>query len=140
LSSIAKGVVIVAPVFDYTRLLISDMAKSIEFYTGVLGYSLKMGGAEDVYSEIDTGAHILALFSHQAMMAALGNDATANTTLQGSSVVLCFAVDDVDAMCAEIEAKGVKAVTPPTNREEWGIRTAHFYDPDGNIVEINRNL
>ena len=56
------------------------------------------------------------------------------------SVVLSFAVDDVDAACAEIEAKGVKVVAPPTDRPDWMMRTAQFYDPDGNLVEINKNL
>jgi lactoylglutathione lyase len=132
------------PVFEYTRLLVSDMAKSVQFYTEILGFPLQTGGPDDVYSEIETGSHVLALFSRDAMQAALGESNVNNTansaTSEVSSVVLCLAVDDVDRMYAEIEAKGVKAVTSPTDREEWGIRTAHFYDPDGNIVEINRNL
>jgi catechol 2,3-dioxygenase-like lactoylglutathione lyase family enzyme len=26
------------------------------------------------------------------------------------------------------------------DRPEWGIRTAHFRDPDGNLIEINQPL
>jgi predicted enzyme related to lactoylglutathione lyase len=127
-------------VFDYTRLLVNDMAKSIQFYTEVLGYPLQTGGPNDVYSEISTGSHVLALFSRQAMLKALGEDDTSSTDGGISSVVLSFAVADVDAVCAEIEAKGVTVIAPPTDRPDWMMRTAHFYDPDGNIVEINKNL
>jgi len=30
--------------------------------------------------------------------------------------------------------------TEPTDRSVWGIRTAHFRDPDGNLIEINHAL
>jgi lactoylglutathione lyase len=126
-------------VFDYTRLLVRDMAESVQFYTEVLGFPLQTGGPEDVYSEVQTGAHVLALFSRPSMLKAIA--VSDNDTGTGiGSVVLSFAVDDVDAACAEIEAKGVKVVAPPTDRPDWMMRTAQFYDPDGNLVEINKNL
>ena len=114
--------------------------KVIHFYTEVLGFALKQGGTDEIYSEIDTGAHVLALFDRAAMLETLGESPVKNATFSIPGAVLCMAVDDVDAVCADIEAKGVKAITPPTDRQEWGIRTAHFYDPDSNIVEINQNL
>jgi catechol 2,3-dioxygenase-like lactoylglutathione lyase family enzyme len=44
-------------------------------------------------------------------------------------------VDDVDAMCGELVARGVKLLNGPMDRP-WGIRTASFQDPAGNIWEI----
>ncbi len=44
-------------------------------------------------------------------------------------------VDDVDATCAELTARGVELINGPMNRP-WGIRTACFADPAGNIWEI----
>jgi uncharacterized glyoxalase superfamily protein PhnB len=44
-------------------------------------------------------------------------------------------VEDVDAMCDELEARGVKLLNGPMDRP-WGIRTASFRDPGGHIWEI----
>lgn len=44
-------------------------------------------------------------------------------------------VDDVDAKLAELAAAGVTPLNGPIDRP-WGIRTAAFRDPAGNIWEI----
>ena len=53
----------------------------------------------------------------------------------GSRFVLTINVDDVDAMCAELKARGVKLLNGPMDRP-WGVRTASFVDPGGYIWEI----
>ena len=53
----------------------------------------------------------------------------------GSRFQLTIGVDDVDAMCAELEKRGVKLLNGPMDRP-WGIRTASFADPGGHIWEI----
>jgi catechol 2,3-dioxygenase-like lactoylglutathione lyase family enzyme len=44
-------------------------------------------------------------------------------------------VDDVDALCAQLQARGVELLNGPMDRP-WGIRTASFKDPAGHIWEI----
>ena len=46
-----------------------------------------------------------------------------------------LSVEDVDAMCSELRARGVALLNGPMDRP-WGIRTASFEDPAGNIWEI----
>ena len=53
----------------------------------------------------------------------------------GSRFQLTLAVDDVDAMCEELAARGVTLLNGPMDRP-WGIRTASFRDPGGHIWEI----
>jgi catechol 2,3-dioxygenase-like lactoylglutathione lyase family enzyme len=53
----------------------------------------------------------------------------------GSRFVFTINVDDVDAMCAELTARGVELLNGPMDRP-WGIRTASFADPGGHIWEI----
>ena len=48
-------------------------------------------------------------------------------------------VDDADAVCAELEARGVPLLNGPIDRE-WGMRTATFTDPGGHIWEIAQQL
>jgi catechol 2,3-dioxygenase-like lactoylglutathione lyase family enzyme len=51
-----------------------------------------------------------------------------------------FAVEDVAAVCREMESKGFHLTLGPTDLPDWGVRTAHFRDPDGNLIEINQPL
>jgi catechol 2,3-dioxygenase-like lactoylglutathione lyase family enzyme len=44
-------------------------------------------------------------------------------------------VDDVDATCERLRARGVELLNGPIDRP-WGIRTASFRDPGGHIWEI----
>ena len=44
-------------------------------------------------------------------------------------------VDDVDATCARLAELGVELLNGPIDRP-WGIRTAAFRDPAGNVWEI----
>jgi uncharacterized glyoxalase superfamily protein PhnB len=44
-------------------------------------------------------------------------------------------VDDVDATCAMLTARGVELLNGPMDRP-WGIRTASFMDPAGHIWEV----
>ena len=44
-------------------------------------------------------------------------------------------VDDVDAMAAGLERRGVELLNGPMDRP-WGLRTASFCDPAGHIWEL----
>jgi catechol 2,3-dioxygenase-like lactoylglutathione lyase family enzyme len=57
----------------------------------------------------------------------------------GSSFQLTIWVDDADAACAALAARGVELLNGPMNRE-WGMRTASFADPDGHIWEVAQGL
>jgi uncharacterized glyoxalase superfamily protein PhnB len=53
----------------------------------------------------------------------------------GARAVFTLPVDDVDATCEKLAARGVKLTNGPMDRP-WGIRTASFRDPGGHIWEI----
>jgi len=48
-----------------------------------------------------------------------------------------FHVDSVDEYYNYLSEKGVQFINEPHDRKDWGIRVAHFRDPDGNLIEIN---
>ena len=52
--------------------------------------------------------------------------------------VFTIDVEDVDAKCAELTARGVKLLNGPMDRP-WGVRTASFIDPSGTIWEIAKS-
>jgi catechol 2,3-dioxygenase-like lactoylglutathione lyase family enzyme len=57
----------------------------------------------------------------------------------GSRFQLTIPVEDVDAACAELAARGVELLNGPMDRP-WGIRTASFADPGGHIWEFAQPL
>jgi len=61
--------------------------------------------------------------------------ATAASPEAGNRFVLTLEVDDVDAMCESLGARGVTLLNGPMDRP-WGPRTASFRDPGGHIWEI----
>jgi catechol 2,3-dioxygenase-like lactoylglutathione lyase family enzyme len=53
----------------------------------------------------------------------------------GSRIQLTVEVDDVDATCTMLAARGVELLNGPMDRP-WGVRTASFLDPGGLIWEV----
>ncbi|HEX5014133.1 MAG TPA: VOC family protein [Candidatus Limnocylindrales bacterium] len=53
----------------------------------------------------------------------------------GARMQFTINVEDVDATCAELARRGVALLNGPIDRP-WGVRTAAFKDPAGNVWEI----
>jgi len=54
------------------------------------------------------------------------------------SAHICFGVDDLPSIYERLKAEGVEFVSPPvrfTGEGEWHV--LFFYDPDGNLLEMN---
>ena len=57
----------------------------------------------------------------------------------GARFQLTTWVDDADAVCAELKARGVELLNGPQDRP-WGVRTAAFADPDGHVWEVAQEI
>lgn len=126
--------------YEYTRLLVTNFAACFRFYRDVLGLPVSFGAEHDTYASFSTGDVNLSLFDRQEMSAALGTTDLPPTASAQDTICLVFAVADVDAACARLQALGITPAVPPTDHPDWGIRTAHLRDPDGNLIEINQPL
>ena len=126
--------------FTHTRLLVQDYHACFLFYRDVLGLEAGFGDESSGYADFQTGDVSLALFDRQEMIDALGDAALPSSGGSADRVALIFAVDDVDRAVTELQGWGVRFVSEPTDHPDWGIRTAHFRDPDGNLIEIYASL
>jgi catechol 2,3-dioxygenase-like lactoylglutathione lyase family enzyme len=54
---------------------------------------------------------------------------------EGPRHIFGMFVDDVDAVAAELQGKGIVLLNGPEDRP-WGMRTACFQDPDGNVWSV----
>jgi len=126
--------------YTHTRLLVRDFAACFRFYRDVMGFRPTFGDENDVYADFETGTIVLALFGRGDQATAIGADDQPEHADMQDTICLCFDVEDVDQMVAQLEARGVTFIAPPTDRPGWGLRTAHLRDPDGNLIEISHGI
>lgn len=113
-------------------IFVEDLQATKEFYLRVFGLPVDF---EDNNSAVfrfgDTLINLLKSSAAQELI----QPANVAGPEVGSRFVFTIHVDDVDAMCAELTARGVKLLNGPMDRP-WGVRTASFVDPGGYIWEI----
>lgn len=114
-------------------LFVSDLERSREFYKSTLGMTARF--EDESSSALATDNGMLILLNEAGAKDLLGDD-TITTSAPLAPFVIVVEVDDVDATHQELTAKGVSFLRAPEDRA-WGLRTAHFCDPDGYVIEIN---
>jgi lactoylglutathione lyase len=125
----------------HIRLIVSNFKECFLFYRDVLGFSIDWGDENSWYAELHTGEGIkLALFKKDLMAEAVPSAYIPSANDCHNKVALVFAVDSVDELYQYLKEKNVTIVTQPQDRPSWGLRTAHFRDPDGNLIEMFSNL
>ena len=113
-------------------LFVEDVEAAKRFYREVFG--LPIAFEDDDSAEFDFGNTIVNLLRTTAARELVDPAAVASREA-GSRFQLTVAVDDVDAMCADLAARGVVLLNGPMDRP-WGVRTASVRDPGGHIWEI----
>jgi lactoylglutathione lyase len=126
--------------YDYTRLLVSNFKECFRFYRDVLGFQPTYGNEDDSYADFATGSVIIALFDRREMSQALGTSGKPVRPDTQDSICLVLGIQNVDIACRQLEESGIHLLSRPTDHPDWGIRTAHFRDPDGNLIEIYNPL
>ncbi len=111
---------------DYAMIIVSDMDRSVEFYRDKLEIPLKFQSPD--WTEFQTGATTLAL--HGGGMRR-EHAPSGDPSKQAGTCSIGFNVADLDKTFADLQAKGVTFVMPPTQRDDQGIRLAVCIDPDG---------
>ena len=113
-------------------LFVEDLAATKAFYVQVFGLPV-------VYEDADSavfrfGPQQVNLLRSDAAPE-LVEPASVGGPDGGARALFTITVDDVDAMCAELAARGVSLLNGPMDRP-WGVRTAAFRDPGGHVWEI----
>jgi len=117
-------------------LFVEDLERSRSFYQDVFGLKVVHEDEDSAVFDFDnTLINLLRISEARALIepaALAGREA-------GSRYMLTIWVDDADATCAALAARGVPLLNGPVDRE-WGVRTASFTDPAGNVWEIAQRL
>jgi len=113
-------------------LFAPDLPATKAFYQEVFGSEPVF---EDPHSAVFQFSGLLINLLKEEAAPELIEPATVAPASSGARFVLTVPVDDVDAVCAVLDERGVKLLNGPIDRP-WGIRTASFTDPAGHIWEI----
>ena len=124
----------------HLRLLASNYKDSFLFYRDLLKFDVDWGDEASGYAEFNTGYLKLGLLKQELMAEVVPRIEQPSYVANRDKIVLIFAVDNVDEVYEQVKAQNAIVVTQPQDRPSWGIRTAHFCDPDGNLIEIYNNL
>ena len=117
---------------DYQGLIwagiyVEDLVSSIAFYQDVLG--LKLLGQGTDWAHFDSGAgSLLELFAG-------GKAARKPKNPEQQSIVLGLRVRDLDQAVTELTRNGVQFIQGESG-EFAGTRWAHFFDLEGNRLEV----
>jgi catechol 2,3-dioxygenase-like lactoylglutathione lyase family enzyme len=117
-------------------LFVEDCRLSQSFYEEVFGLSAIWEDEDSAAFKFDnTIVNLLRIPAARDLI----DPAAVATREGGSRFQLTIWVDDTDAACRELTARGVDLLNGPMDRE-WGVRTASFTDPDGHIWELAQKL
>ena len=121
------------------ELIVRDLATCTAFYRDTLGLQVRESEStsnsvsfqiDNVYFFLLEAEGAAQMVSSQPLELSLG---------ESPRVLLAAGVEDVDAAYQMLSAKGVRFLRPPTD-QPWGLRTAYFADPEGNLWEINHSM
>jgi catechol 2,3-dioxygenase-like lactoylglutathione lyase family enzyme len=122
----------------HTRLLIQDYQASLHFYRDIMGFEVTWDDGD--YASFQDGEMRLAIFKREMMSETTGTTAKVADAECQDKFALIFEVSNVDEYYRQLQDKGVQFANIPQDYPSWGIRAAHFRDPDGNLIEINSGL
>ncbi len=113
-------------------LFVDDVAAAKAFYVEVFGLDVHY---EDGVSVVFDFGNTLVNLLQSSEAIDLIAPASVSSAADGAAVQFTITVDDVDATCELVIARGATLLNGPIDRP-WGIRTAAFRDPAGHIWEI----
>ncbi len=116
-----------------------DVEACVAFYEHKLGFEVVLREPTMAALKMDgQGFAIVPLVDSVKLMNTQPDGFESNTG-KINRTMLCAEVEDVDATYEAYKAKGVEFTKPPSN-QAWGIRTACFRDPEGNIWELTQPI
>jgi len=113
-----------------TLLYFRNIEKAYHFYEEILGLKLK----------IDQGYGRIYQVSGNALLGVMDEKRGFLQSGSGKSVMISLITDEVDEWYERLQEKGVKLLSKPLTKEEIGIRSFLFEDPEGYILEIQKFL
>lgn len=118
-------------------IFVKDLARCEAFYRDTLGLQVVDRNPGFVAFKMSDQDFALSELSDAAQW--ISEDAVQPHATGAHRVLLCAEIDNVDKAYADLKAKGVNCIRPPED-QHYGLRTAYFADPEGNIWQIGHQI
>ena len=137
----------------HTGIVVSDLDRALQFWTDVLGFEAKirideagphidaMMGLEDVRvttaklrAPDDSMVELLQFRSHPDAPTWTGSAKTTGLTH------IALTVNDIDEVCARVEAFGGSLVAQPQSSPDGNVRVTYCRGPEGLLIELVQEL
>ncbi|MCW3992612.1 MAG: VOC family protein [Candidatus Bathyarchaeota archaeon] len=111
--------------FDHIGIYVTDMERSLRFYTEVLGFQVRrrLSVGESLFAVLDVGGGLLELIQHPGAVEAP----------RGRWSHVAFHIEDYDGLISKLEEMGLELRKVTLDDSS---RLAFFKDPDGHDIEI----
>jgi predicted enzyme related to lactoylglutathione lyase len=117
-----------------SRFVTEDVGKLARFYAALVGIDVVVN---DFYVEVPTMAQRVGV-SRVRFSELTERPCGPPNGVGCGEVILDFAVDDIDAEYARVDALGVHWVMRPT-LQPWGRRAMTFRDPESHLINVFSN-
>jgi len=122
--------------FSFTKLLVTDLESSAEFYEKVFGmertfripYELNDRALEEIIFTSDSGP-TFGLLKFDGV-----------TKASSDEVILGFSTTDMEGVFARVVSAGGAVVRPPRAEAEWGVTVGFVTDNGGHLLEVTQPL
>ncbi len=116
------------------ELFVSDLEKSVDFYTQVLGFE-RLGGEAD-YVPVCSGSVLIGLSPAAGLRKQHYFNPELQTGRRGLGAEIVLEVDDIDDYFKKVNASGYKNIVSPLRQQSWGLTDFRVADPDGYYLRI----
>ena len=117
-------------------LFVEDLQAAKRFYVEVFGVPVMFEDEASVALRFESMIiNLLRVQDAQEIV----EPGTVGARDAGSRFQLSVWVPDVDAVCMELQKRGVQLLAGPRDRP-WGMRTANFVDPAGHSWEVGQRF
>jgi lactoylglutathione lyase len=120
-------------------LFVHDFQKCLAFYRDIVGLEVVQLESRFAAFKMQDQDFAIIEMSEASEMVKVPMDAFEPQSGKTDRVLLCTRVENVDDAYEALKVKGVEFTMPPTD-QYWGLRTAFFKDPEGNLWEIAHPL
>lgn len=115
------------------ELFVDDVAASVDFYTGVLGFTLDAG--DDTYAGVRAGAVVFGLTATSVLSSDHYFRPEIADSRRGLGTEIVLEVDDVENFYGAVVQAGWPRVSELEARP-WGATDFRLADPDGYYLRI----
>jgi predicted enzyme related to lactoylglutathione lyase len=113
-----------------TLLYFRNVEKAYHFYEKILGLRLKIDQGYGRIYEVSGSAFIGVMDEKRGFL----------QSGDGKSIMISLVTDAVEEWYETLKKRDVKLLSTPLTKEDIGIRSFLFEDPEGHILEIQKFL